>query len=209
MKYRYKNTQKKKTYIGTVILGNAPSPRRSHAASLYKNQTNSMSYMIVYGGVSSSQVMNDVWILNVHNTSNGYAWKQIFKDGGKGSWVQPYGSSNFLGWGGIHMEVHKEPRMADRYGHTLDVVTSSIGTDNTHTISALSYGGVAKNAVSNALSKDMSGGQQGGRNSDFIYLCPEVDMVCAHPIFKGIGTSTKRFTILNMYLSIPFMLYLV
>ena len=200
-RYRYVNTEVGAIYRGTLILGSGPSPRRGHAATLYTNQSNSMSYMIVYGGRSSSHIMNDVWVLNVFNNSDGYAWKQLFKDGAKGSWAQPYGSSNFMGWGGIHMQIQAESRMPERFGHSIHMVTSSIDHSNSYTLSALAYGGTGNKALSNSFSEDKSGGHQGGRNSDLMYVCPDVDMACAHPIFKGTGVSNNRLTIISFLIS--------
>ena len=191
--YRHENTVKGKFYSALISFGATPSARHYHAASVYKNQTDSISYMIVYGGQSTDHVLNDVWLLNLHNTSKGYTWRQIFVDGAKGSWVQPYGSSNFIGWGGIHMRVHTKPMLPERYGHSINTVISSIDNTSTYSVASLVYGGSGTRHLVNSMSVDKSGGHQGGKNADMIYICPEIDMLCAHPVFKGGAVSNRQW----------------
>eukprot|EP00944_MAST-04C_sp_MAST-4C-sp1_P012303 g12303.t1 len=190
--YRRENTVKDIFFPAVISFGVMPSARRYHAASVYKNQTNSVSYMIVYGGQSTTHILNDVWLLNLHNTSNGYKWRQLFVDGVKGSWVQPYGSSNFIGWGGIHMRVHTKATLPERYGHSMELVTSSIHNTSAYSLANLVYGGSGTRYMTNSMSEDNTGGHEGGKNADTIYLCPEIDMLCAHPVFKGQAVSNKQ-----------------
>ena len=52
--YRRENTVKDIFFPAVISFGVMPSARRYHAASVYKNQTNSVSYMIVYVGQSAT-----------------------------------------------------------------------------------------------------------------------------------------------------------
>ena len=90
------------------------------------------------------------------------------------------------------MRIHMKATMPARYGHSINMVTSSIHNTSAYSLANLVYGGSGTRYMTNSMSEDNTGGHEGGKNADTIYLCPEIDMLCAHPVFKGQAVSNKQ-----------------
>ena len=91
------------------------------------------------------------------------------------------------GFVGRHILEEKLPK---RYGHGLVSLTSSFdGINETRDI-LMSFSGAQESEMSLGLNLDAYGLFWGGKATAAYYICPDVDMACSHPTYKGVGGLT-------------------
>ena len=175
------------TFLGGEVISKPfPQARAYHASAMYKNISTSKSNMVMYGGFNGKETMNDVWVLNVNEADESkYVWHEILHgESGRGSWVAGIGLEAV--WvAGVRMMEYKAKEMPRRYGHSLDLVTSAIDHKGGYSEVFLNFGGSRDGAISSSDNEDPFGTPYGGKYTSAFYLCPDVDLACAHSTFVG------------------------
>ena len=83
------------------------------------------------------------------------------------------------------MKEYKAAEMPPRYGHSLNLLTSAIDSKGRHSEVFLNFGGGMNGAISSSANEDVYGAPYGGEHTSMFYLCPNVDIACAHSTFIG------------------------
>ena len=141
---------------------------------------------MVYGGFDGMVALNDIWVLNVNEEdSTKYAWFRILEGvSGRGVWAAGIGWKPFWFFG-VRIQEESSEEMLPRYGHTMMTMTSSVDGSGDYTDVLLAYGGMGSKRISTEINVDHYGFVWGGKNGDMTYVCPSVDIACAHTTFKG------------------------
>ena len=140
----------------------------------------------MYGGFDGMVGLDDVWVLNVNEEdSTKYAWFRILEGvSDRGAWAAAIGWKPFW-FLGVRMQEESSEKVSSRYGHTMLTMTSSVDGSGDSTDVFLAYGGMGTRRISTEMNIDHYGFVWGGKNGDMVYVCPSVDMACAHSTFKG------------------------
>lgn len=176
----------KRLHGGKISTKSFPLPRRHAASSMFKNKTIGMEVLVVYGGFDGMVGLDDVWVLNVNEEdSTKYAWFRILEGvSDRGAWAAAIGWKPFW-FLGVRMQEESSEKVSSRYGHTMLTMTSSVDGSGDSTDVFLAYGGMGTRRISTEMNIDHYGFVWGGKNGDMVYVCPSVDMACAHSTFKG------------------------
>ena len=186
--------------------GPSPKKRTEHAASTFTSDGGTMN-VAVYGGRHGDTVYNDLWLLPI-SSEDGEVGNWVSHSGihSRGSYLNPsliwpvdfwpyiYKSLADLGFHVTTVQVEDFP---GRFGHFMKPITSTANlqtSESTGILSVkdalLSFSGSTTKEVVSSRTHSTAGlvkATDGGKNPLAYYVCPEVDMVCSSPSFKGVA----------------------
>jgi hypothetical protein len=187
-------------WIEVITFGDIPTKRWHQAMSPLRRDWG--NYLFVYGGWNGHQVLNDIYMITLDSPYNTtLIWQEYTNT--RGSWHMTHFAIPFLpfdslaglpGFKGYHILEQKLPI---RYGHGLISLTSSFdGVNETRDI-LMSWSGAQESEMSTGLNADQYNLFWGGKATAGYYICPDVDIACSHPTYKGVGGLIFSFSSLR------------
>jgi len=194
-----------------------PPNRTLHAAAAFASDVEGTTNMIVYGGKHGDTVYNDMWTISMSTIDGTLGkWVLHSGIHAQGSYLQssllwpvdfwPHMYQTLTNMG-FDVSAVKTEGLPARFGHVMKTMTSSAGLDTWKAnVAAAGDGGVVDGVVVKESMLSFSGSiateivssrthsatgvvkeTNGGKHPLLYYVCPEVDMVCGAPSFKGEG----------------------
>ena len=185
-----------------------PSKRAEHAASIYFSP-NKKTYMAIYGGRHDSKVFNDLWLLplDIVDGKESRTWIKKSGENGPGSYFSSSlkfpldiwpSLSRFIAGFGFNYWTTQVERTPPRFGHTMITLESSAALDAwtkqerktqmDTSQSMLVFSGATATTLVSSKSHTREGlvkGFDAGKDPILFYVCPDADLVCAEPVYKG------------------------
>ena len=184
----------------------SPPKRTEHAASQFTGDDGTLR-MVVYGGKHGDAIYNDMWVLSL-SSATGKIGNWVLHSGidSQGSYLQSsllwpvdfwpriYKALTSMGFA---VTAVPSTTLPARFGHIMNTITSTTGLTTRKAGSStmlavkeasLSAFGSTGTAVVSSKAHSATGlvkATNGGENPLMYYVCPETDMACASPSYKG------------------------
>jgi hypothetical protein len=205
--------QDKQAFKWTEVKTDGDIPRKRWQQAMSTLKRDSGNYLFVYGGWNGHSVLNDMYMITLDSPYNTtLIWKQFRKT--RGSWHMTHFAIPFLpfdslaalpGFKGYHVVENELPT---RYGHAMISLTSTFDGINETRDVLMSWSGALEKEMPRGLNTDIYGLFWGGKATAGYYICPDVDVACAHPTYKGVGSLTFSYNSLRVSHILAFVLFL-
>ena len=191
-------------YSWEALVSSTPSPpnRTQHAASRFTSDDGTMK-MAIYGGRHGDTIHSDLWLLPINTDGTVGSWVAHSGIHSRGTFLQSSlvwpdfwpSTAKFFTDMGFQVASKTAQSLPARFGHLMKTITSTASLDTWSKgglggikQALLSFSGSSSTDIVSSRTHSVAGiikSTDGGKNPFLYHLCPEVDMICANPSYKG------------------------